>query len=253
MKKLEGGFINNVYLENGVVVKSFTNDTLVGISSAERAMNEKRALKIFGGTLAPRLISSSDTVVHQEFVEGELYEARARRGENLFEESGSVLAQIHNFHRSRCSLAFYYEERFQKAFNFAEPILRAERLSLVFNVCWTTVSELGSRYVHGDFWLGNLIGKPGEKPRVIDWEFSGIGSPFEDFAIADLWIFREFPNSSHDFWIGYSKKPDQETVNSFLILRCIEFLATTTLENYSLEEADGFYHNKVAVLRTLLS
>ena len=46
MKKLEGGFVNNVYLENGVVIKSFTNDTLVGISSTERALNEKRALRI---------------------------------------------------------------------------------------------------------------------------------------------------------------------------------------------------------------
>jgi len=52
MEQLEGGFINRVYLENGVVIKSFDNDTLVGISSAERVMNEARALSIFGGSIA---------------------------------------------------------------------------------------------------------------------------------------------------------------------------------------------------------
>ncbi len=253
VKKLEGGFINKVYLENSVVVKSFTNDALVGISSTERALNEMVALRIFGGIVAPRLISYDDMVIRQEFIEGELYEARARRGENVFEESGAILAQIHNICSSDQPLSFYYENRFKKAINLAEPLLKAEGLSPTFNVSWMTVSEFGSRYIHGDFWLGNIIGKPGERPRVIDWEFSGTGSPFEDFAIADLWIFREFPNSSPDFWRGYGKKPDQETVNFFLVLRCVEFLATTTPENYSLEEEDGFYHNKVAVLRTLLS
>src|SRR3989344_2613476 len=253
MEQLEGGFINNVYLENGVVIKSFDNDTLVGISSAERIQNETRALSLFGGIIAPRLISFSGTSIHQEFIEGESYEIRARRGDKVFIVSGSILAQIHNFCTAPRPLHVYYQARFKKAVSTAKPILKAERLSPTFDVAWQIVYKLESRYTHGDFWLGNLIGNPGEGPKVIDWEFSGIGSPYEDFAIADLWIFREFPDSSKSFWAGYGKIPDQKTIDSFLVLRCVEFIATTTLEKYLLEEKDGFYHNKIAVLRTLLT
>ena len=149
-----------------------------------------------------------------------------------------------------CPLIF--QTRFNKAIILASPILILERLSPTFNVSWKIVSEFGSRYIHGDFWLGNIIGKAREKPKVIDWEFSGIGSPFEDFAIVDLWIFREFLNSSYSFWAGYGKRPDQKTIDAFLVLRCVEFLSTTTIENYLSEEVNGFYHNKVEVLRTLL-
>lgn len=252
MKKLEGGFINNVYLENGLVVKSFENDSLVGISSAERIGNETRALSLFGGTIAPRLISLNGTVLCQEFIEGESYETRARRGEKVFKEPGVALALIHNFCTVPWPLHTYYQAKFAKAVNLAGPILKLEELFPEFVFPRKIVYEFGSRYIHGDFWLGNLIGKQGEKPTVIDWEFSGIGSPFEDFAIADLWIFREFPGSSNDFWEGYSKRPDQKTIDSFLVLKCVEFLATTTLENYLLEEKNGFYHNKIDVLKTLL-
>src|SRR3989344_5591942 len=212
MKKLDGGFINNVYLEKGIVIKSFDNDSLVGISSAERTRNEVRALSIFGGTVAPRLISFEGTTIHQEFVAGELYETRARRGDKIFKISGTVLAQIHNFCIIPRPLHVYYQTRFKKAVRLAGPLLRHEGLSPTFDVSWKTASEFGSGYIHGDFWLGNIIGKPGEKPKVIDWEFSGIGSPYEDFAIAELWIFREFPDSSQSFWKGYRKIPDQKTI-----------------------------------------
>lgn len=253
MRRLEGGFINNVYLENGIVIKSFANDALVGIFSAERLKNEIRALNIFGGIVSPRLISFDETAISQEFIEGESYENMARRGDRIFEKAGAVLAQIHNFFIVvPRSLSAYYQTRFKKALLLAEPILKHERLSPVFDVSWEIVYKIGSKYIHGDFWLGNLIGQPNERPKAIDWEFSGVGSPYEDFAIAELWIFREFQGSSFEFWKGYGNMPDSKTINSFLILKCIEFLATTTLEKYLLEEKDGFYHNKVEVLKTLL-
>lgn len=259
MKKLEGGFINEVYLENGIVIKIFGNDELVGIPSAKRLFQESKALRIFGGTIAPRLIHIEGLTLKQEYIEGETYEIKARRGEQVFEVAGALLEKIHKQRMDNDLLPeflqypLYYESRFAKAREIAEPILKAEQLSVEFDVNWEHARTLGRCYIHGDFWLANIIGKESKKPKVIDWECSGVGSPYEDFAIADLWILREFPGSEVDFWKGYGIKPDQETINAFLVLRCVEFLATTTLDKYLLEEKDGFYHNKITVLRTLLA
>ena len=252
MRKLEGGFINNVFLENGIVIKIFSNDNLVGTPSHERLERERRALSIFGGALAPRLISNKDVTLHQEFIEGESYETMARQGEKVFEVAGSMLAKVHRFKFSNRVPPSYYLGRFEKAIKLARPVLNLEQIFPRFEVAWDIVYELGMRYIHGDFWLGNIIGKIGKEPKIIDWEFSGAGSPYEDFAIVDLWIFREFADSEQDFWRGYGFRPNQETINSFLILRCIEFLATVTLENYLKEEKDGFYHNKITTLRSLI-
>ncbi|MBI4158237.1 MAG: aminoglycoside phosphotransferase family protein [Candidatus Yanofskybacteria bacterium] len=253
MTRLEGGFINDVYLVNGVVVKVFGNDQLVGVSSSQRIANETRALNIFGGDIAPRLIRVAKAALHQEFIDGESYETKARRGERVFEAAGRCLKKIHNVCLEKRILHSYYGERFEKAVNMSRSILEFEDISPKFDVLWEFVDQLGVVYIHGDFWLGNIIGKEKESAKVIDWEFSGKGSPYEDFAIAELWIFREFPGSGVEFWQGYGARPNQAAINSFLILRCVEFLATTMLEDYLTENKEGFYHNKISVLRLLCS
>ena len=253
MTRLEGGFVNTVYLIEGEVVKEFGNDNLVGVSSARRILNESLALSIFGDTIAPRLLFVNGTCLHQEFVQGESYEVKARRGERVFKTAGSCLRKVHDKCHGGLRLNSYYQARFDEAVKAAAPILRREKISPKFQPSWSIVEEWGSKYIHGDFWLGNVIGKDSGSPKVIDWEFSGIGSPFEDFAIVELWIFREFPGSSEEFWDGYGILPDQSVIDSFLILRCVEFIATTKLRAYVLEEEDGFYHNKISVLRSLCS
>lgn len=252
MRELKGGFINNVVLEdNGTVRKTFKNDCLVGVSSAERIENEIRALSYFGGDIAPRLIHHDGLNMYQEFIEGESYEARARKGEKVFRMAGQILARIHQYWFGAEVLKNdWYLAKFLEAVNRAKPILELEKLSPAITLSRPVLEKWGTRYVHGDFWLGNIIGKDYGEPKVIDWEFSGIESPFRDFAINELWIFREFPGSAEEFWYGYGEQPDQDTINSFLILKCVEFLTTTTLGEYLLEEEDGFYHNKVRILRS---
>lgn len=253
MKRLEGGFINQVYLDNGIIRKTFGNDGLVGISSEKRMQNELTALKIFGGTIAPQLISHTGITLCQEFIEGETYEAKARRGEKVFEVAGNILAEIHRFGKAeKIAETPNFIARFEHALQVARPILELEELSPSFLVDDRVLDKWEARYIHRDFWLGNVLGQDNARPKVIDWEFSGIGSPFEDFAIVEIWIFREFPGSRDSFWHGYGKRPDHGTINSFLILRCVEFLSTTTLDQYLLEEKDGFYHNKSVILRSLL-
>jgi len=96
-------------------------------------------------------------------------------------------------------------------------------------------------------WLGNII-----KGIAIDWEFSGIGSPYEDFAIAELWIFMKY-GGKEAFYESYGRKPDEKTVLEFLKLKCIQFLSTTTPDNIESEEPTGFYHNKLSILQELCS
>ncbi len=113
---------------------------------------------------------------------------------------------------------------------------------------------MGASRVHRDFWFGNLI-RADNGLKAIDWEFAGIGSPYEDLAIVELWIFREFernqPSCRQWFAAGYGREFDQKVVLQFLAFKCIEFLATTSLASYLIEAEDGFYHNKIKTLKEL--
>ena len=120
-----------------------------------------------------------------------------------------------------------------------------------FAVDWSKVANRGVVRLYGDYWLGNIIeAKGGGGLVAIDWELSRPGIVFEDFAIAQLWICREFENGKK-FWDGYGEEPDAETVSEFLKLRCLEFLATTTVEAFRREKENGFYHDKANVLLEL--
>ncbi|MEK7497841.1 MAG: aminoglycoside phosphotransferase family protein [Patescibacteria group bacterium] len=248
--ELSGGFINHVYREDGTVEKVYDHDEMVGVSSIRRLRNEAKALKFFGGGLAPKLIEIGPGFIIQEFINGETYEVRARRGENIFFEVGQILRQIHKPVRFREEvLKTYYERRINKVLSATCEMLDFVCLVPRISLCWQEVFSLGATCLHRDYWLGNIVGNEG-KPKVIDWEFAGVGSPYEDFAIVDLWIIREFKNSQL-FWQGYGLDPDRDTLNAFLGLKCLEFLATTSVSSYKLESDDGFYHNKVNILKNI--
>ncbi len=260
IERLGGGFVNEVYRLNGQVFKYFPNDGLVRQSGEERARREKFALERFGGDLAPTLMGFDRRVLIEEFLEGQLLENSVRRlGLRAFEETGEVLRRIHSPVRRDFSYTRdEFESRVDKDTTNAGAILSHEGVASKINIDWNKVSELGTTRVHRDFWFGNIIvgnNHSNNHMRVIDWEFSGIGSPYEDFAIVDLWVLREYqrnyPGCDESFWKGYDFHPDGEAIKEFLKARCISFLATTTLDAYMRENDDGFYHNKVQVLKEL--
>ena len=41
-------------------------------------------------------------------------------------------------------------------------------------------------FLHGDFWLGNLLWKDSLIVGVLDWEYAAIGDPFSDLAVTSL-------------------------------------------------------------------
>lgn len=254
-EKLEGGFINQVFREDGVVAKEFGGEELVRKSSESRLRRERHALVRFGGILAPRFLGFDDKGrLLQEFLIGGILEGRA--AENDYVDSGALLSSIHvpvasSFDYVRVAL----EKTWDKSRKSAAEILEYEGLDITVTVDWEKAAIIGVTRVHRDFWFGNII-RTNDGVRAIDWEFAGIGSPYEDLAIVELWIFREYekalPECREWFTKGYGKEFDQTTVVEFLKAKCVEFLATTSLADYLNEDDGGFYHNKVKLLKEMI-
>ncbi len=254
-RKLTGGFINEVFRENGVVIKHFKGEELVGKARQSRKLRETHALKVFGNKLSPSFLGFDGRGdLLQTFIPGEIVENLALRKEAVdFAKLGNLLKEIHKpVVRNPHYLKTDFDYRLHTSISKARLILEYEGIELSVDVDWEDVFSWGTTRVHRDFWMGNIISNT-TKMVVIDWEFSGIGSPYEDFAIADLWIFREYenhyPKLRDEFWKGYGKKPGEHNIREFLKARCVEFIATTSLSAYKDEEENGFYHNKVRILK----
>lgn len=249
-EKLTGGYINDVSLTSGVVNKHFTGDNLTGIPSSERLFREKSGLLRFGGLIAPHFIQTTDHTIQQEFVPGISYEEAIQQSDmqKHISSAALLLKQIHSapIVRTPQYLQEDFYKKIKKYSDKARPILETYvQKPLRFDIDWNAVFSLGTTYVHRDFWLGNII-----NGKVIDWEYSGIGSPYEDFAITELWIFMEY-GGRDTFYKAYGKTPDQQTVLSYLKARCIQFLSTATPDTIEHNDESGFYHNKIQLLNEL--
>jgi len=55
----------------------------------------------------------------------------------------------------------------------------------------------------------------------------------------------------NEFYKAYGTNPDTDTVHQFLKLKCLQFLSTTTPANIENEEPNGFYRNKLSILKEL--
>jgi aminoglycoside phosphotransferase (APT) family kinase protein len=240
MKKVEGGFVNSVFKTNGTITKIFEGEDLVDKSVEERLKREALALRRFGGVVAPALLRIGSDSIVQAFLSGVNAETLEQKP---FYEAGRLLRQVHvPIRRNPEYLRQHIEQRFNKARE--KTIEMFDLTNVNMDVDWNEVFRFGTTRVHRDFWLGNIIVNDKDL-RLIDWEFSGIGSPYEDFAIAELWIFREY-GGREEFYAGYGRRPDQKTVEQFLKMKCIEFLAT-----YKGKDPIGFYRNKLEVLYSL--
>lgn len=248
---LTGGYINDVIRRGDVVTKTYEHDELLGIDAMIRKRREELALHRFGESLSPQVVFSRDNQLGQEFISGSSLEDLAKQGdETVFAEAGALLSRIHTpLPRDPKYLQQAFEQRLRTHTNAALPLLVAEGIDPTCTPNWEAVAQLGTTRVHRDYWLGNIIrGK--KETKVIDWEIAGIGSPYEDLAIVELWIVKEYGHKEA-FYQGYGKQVDQQTVNAYLKAKCIQFLATTTLSSYASEAEGGFYHNKIALLKSL--
>ncbi|MCR4326898.1 MAG: aminoglycoside phosphotransferase family protein [Candidatus Roizmanbacteria bacterium] len=266
MEKLEGGYINDVYAQDGTVIKQFHGDELLSSSSDRRYRRELWALKRFGGVLAPRLIHNGGTDIEMEYIDGKPIDDLIRTldeetKDDLLYQAGEKLRSIHcpikissrQLVDTLLHRATHYGKKAASVLHMAgiEPSDISSRVAEMVDP--SSVRTLGGSTVHRDYWLNNTLYKNGVLQCVIDWELSGTGSPYEDFAIVDLWITREHGHGDA-FWNGYGVKPDRATTNAYLMTKLVDFLSTTVPDHIAAEyeQGGGFYSNKLAILKELL-
>jgi len=258
--RLAGGFINDVCLvsevDRRVVEKIYAGDEKIGKERGERMRREALALRCFYPRgIAPQLFFKDNNFLWQEFVEGNNLEEVLcnlnddKQKTKLFLKLGEVLRNIHTpVRRSPLYLQEDLEKKWQTAL---EEVKEGKHFDIsrvtLREIDWDEVFRRGTTRVHRDFWPGNVIITVGGKIKVIDWELAGIGSPYEDFAILELWTF---PGHSDEvisaFWTGYREWPNKEVTLAFLQRRLIQFLAT-----YRGEDPIGFYEDKWRLLLEL--
>jgi len=249
--QLGGGYLNEVYLRDPhSIVKKYHDEIPVGIPYDQRMRRERLALAHFAGRVAPAFLGLADIYMHQTFLPGKTYRDIMKEdptNTNCFSEAGSLLRRIHEpVHRPFEYLQEELEWKNKKYMEKAGDVIRhfvPGFQEIKFD--WDVISKYGSTRVHRDFWFGNII-----NGKAIDWEFSGIGSPFEDFAVAELWIFQQY-GGSDDFYKAYGTVPEAHVVKSFLQLKCIQFLANTTVKDVLQEDPQGerFFNNIINVLK----
>ena len=267
--RVNGGNINHIQLSSDSIVrKQYANESMIGVPSEQRALRELRALKRFNmdSVPVPKVLNfnTQEHWLEMEQIIGFPLDEYVRtcsllKKTEVLQQAGALLKKIH------CPVTtntdYYLDQFFKKTQTAAQttaPILnyanlcQQQILELIDNNLDLAITrQFGITRVHRDFWLNNLLYNGKSIVGVIDWELAGIGSPFEDFAIVNLWIERVHQNTEA-FWQGYGEEPDRATTMAWLMGRCLQFLSTATLEQYQAENPTGFYHNKIMVIKQIL-
>jgi aminoglycoside phosphotransferase len=270
MEKLKGGVMNNTFLDKreGKVVKKYDDSRLLsglGIPKGQRLIREKLSLNRHDkeNILTPKCIScdSNNSTLEMEYISGinlgdflqsKYQKLDTAKKNELFTKIGEVLRAIHKPVNTNVeNFITHFTYKITKKINKARPILEYEgidtqkllyRLKALINS--QDVRKLGVTRVHRDFWQNNIIvDGTGELKGVVDWEFSGIGNPYEDFALIKFRLENKYPEASK-IWAGYNVKPDEGCQQAFLACSALKVVSCLTLDDYLSEE----YYQKIKPL-----
>lgn len=243
MKEFDGGFVNHAALhDNGIVIKSFRE--LDGVSVNQKIQAEYTALRRV--PIAPTFFDQEDNTICMSLVEGEqtldtqLYSSLATPTiltEEIGYRGGQALASIHNVYRTDLPEG-YRDQHFswiEQQFQLLQSVLERESidvsklgLRLVESYDRREMDRQGTVYAHGDYWLNNVIGRIYGNSftieGVIDWEKSGIATPYRDYGIVLLNIEQRFPGLSEPFWKGYGAKPVQQSQEHYALLFVLDWI-----------------------------
>lgn len=263
MIPLEGGFNQTVSYEpeSHLVIKTFDHE------DPSRPMRLRMLAEIWAlqhVPVAPELKGVNERQIYMTFAEGtrsldaETVEMPERLQFSVFHTAGETLAEVHN--RARWDASDYHAAHMDRVNGnleaAAEALIRKgidpQRVYDYLNYSYQMdeVERHGLVWTHRDFWLNNLIGRPGkdsfELSNVIDWEMAGVGSPYEDFGMVEVAMERRFPDNAHYFWEGYGFNPDPDLKRHFAMARTLEWVAAEPADN---DLSSDFYADKLAMIR----
>jgi thiamine kinase-like enzyme len=261
---LTGGFNNIVELnQHGLVVKKYIPTDRTILSSVERQKREKNALIKFGGVIAPSLIKIDRSLTYQTYIKGKLISdilLNTKISDELLTQIGQVLHFIHGPIRpTKVNLMIEFNKQLRKYKDSALPILESYKINLSkveknLNFDWSHVEKLGNRFIHGDYCFINIL-LTSNGLRVIDWEYSGGGSPYDDFAQFTIFSLKKFNLDGKFFWLGYGLSPNDKVLNGFITKRILTYMGKMGKKVFDQKYKEGIFFPKhiLNVLREITS
>jgi aminoglycoside phosphotransferase len=261
-KEYLSGHTNSVYRVGDTVVKTFEDLSLSSRSAIKRQRSEEYALRHY--PLTPNLIQIDENrltmsrVVGHNHLDGEIPFLSDAQRDALYITVGQTLKLVHGFENA-LPVGPKYHERLAvpsiakvRGLNGKLGINHDGLIDYIINAYEPAeVQKWGITVVHGDYWLDNIIVKSAsnklETAGVIDWEMSGVGSPYIDFASVNLSIEMVHEGASLGFWKGYGAVPKQSVKTYFSTLKIIDWLYGDSEVN----PESGFYAPKLALLRRI--
>ena len=274
---LEGGYINSVYRNGDHVVKHYIEHPAITTPKEMRFQREIQALTLFDGTISPRLISYDEErlVITMELFEGENLKYIVENGtsdyekQHFFRRTGELARLVHET-KIPATLEMksdYSNNKRRTALNNYNTIIStglAEEADIntdrlltrlirkdLPNMSRTLNSTDHFSFLHGDFWLSNLIGtqSTGDVFGIIDWEYAHFGMPHEDIAQIMMWDLRGKEQYIPDFFAGYGTHLD---VVPFIVTTALEYVSEGTPEEYRSQDENGFIKKHASILKDFL-
>lgn len=253
--QLRGGYCNDVRLVDGVVAKEFIEGTKVD-NTASRIKREQEALLKFGGILAPAFIGIANNTIYQEFLEGYNLHEAVDGGEDItliLSTMGQMLATIHDpVDEPEFDPRIDFDEKVKVTVPRAIPMLEKYELDInklkpYLEFDWRPVMEMGPRFIHGDFQIQNIMWTP-KGVRIIDWESSGIGTPYTDFSRIDALSFKRFNLAECLFWEGYGMIPNQTALDGFIVKHLLHHMGKLGSRALKDRDEDVAFNKHIATL-----
>ena len=268
MEKLNGGYINSVFRNDGEVVKYYKDCPTVYVPIDKRVQNEIGALKRFGPSLAPTFYSAdlANRVITMEFINGESMNHHLENGsstrekQELFEGLGQILSKIHAVKVPGVDIEDYIDHIGKKAMEDYAIFYKSgvgnmfdvDMEALLWKVKTLALPEVAKKarergklsYTHGDIWSNNIV-----SGRAIDWEFSIPGLPEEDLAQVIMWDIDRFPHCTSSFEKGYGEPVENK--KGFMLLKLLDYMEGASIPEAEQENENGFITKHVKLLRTI--
>lgn len=257
---VSGGRVNKVEgLETTIKKKYFEGGIVkgLGLSARQRWKNETVALSLYGShdfkpLRVPRIVSSDEDALQitMERLQAVPVEDLIRKDISFFmKENAKKLAQVLKAIHSPCkevnqNLHDTYCGTFKSFIDSAAPILEKEQIDSEQLKVWmaTALKGLKDRTdavpVHTDFWFENILSDEEGDFYVIDWEFYGVGTPYEDLGVFYANVYEHFPELNEfckDFFRVYAQNVNIELVRAFAVYRCLRLLSHVDIEDYDRE------------------